>query len=501
MSGTSSARPDELIAYSAQMYTEGEVVIENNDVQEALDTLSTSSGTYVGCFIDLGTNIDVAVRKAQELDLWVGAVGQAFLAADGGSSLTVTVSDDDVIANLPPGMADPPSESRRRAEEGEELFRELQQATDDHDHDRIEELLADLEERADDVAFMAGFAIAAEESLGSVDDLEDMLRDGMQPEDHDGFWGGVGDFFLGAWDAVWGTLTFLYDLSTIKMFTDPQGYAEAWSNLGGGLWHGVTNPIEFLKAIVDVDGLQHNPARWVGSFVPDLAVTVFSGGAGATTRGARGARSLDALADAADALRDLDRLDDAAGASRHLDELGELDDLTDAARRLGLDLDDDLARQAEAMREGFIDRGLPPDVADRIVDRIVSGNQFNRDNWANYPFNELRLSNGKVLDSYDPVTGEIVSRKYTQLSDIQLSTARSYINEIDNKYAPGTDIARTPSVVAQEERFGRPLDRQLDGDVILEVPPQLDDVPQAVLDYARSRGVIIRTSEGVVLTP
>jgi hypothetical protein len=43
--------------------------------------------------------------------------------------------------------------------------------------------------------------------------------------------------------------------------------------------------------------------------------------------------------------------------------------------------------------------------------------------WHRYDVNEVTLSNGKVLDSYIP-GGAIVSRKYTQLAEVDPSTAR-----------------------------------------------------------------------------
>lgn len=95
------------------------------------------------------------------------------------------------------------------------------------------------------------------------------------------------------------------------------------------------------------------------------------------------------------------------------------------------------------------------------------------------------------LDSYNPQAGEIVSRKLTQFSDIQLSTGTGYINEMASKYAPGTRIANVPSsgVLA-----GQPLR----GQMILEVPVQNKAIPQAVLDAASRLKVIIRDVNGKV---
>ncbi|MGG4555549.1 hypothetical protein [Paenibacillus humicus] len=72
-----------------------------------------------------------------------------------------------------------------------------------------------------------------------------------------------------------------------------------------------------------------------------------------------------------------------------------------------------------------------------------------------YPCNEVHLSNGKRLDSYDPIKGEIVSRKATDLADIELSTFESYLKEMKVKYEPGT-IIRTDKYA----EFIPPIDGQ-----------------------------------------
>ena len=41
--------------------------------------------------------------------------------------------------------------------------------------------------------------------------------------------------------------------------------------------------------------------------------------------------------------------------------------------------------------------------------------------------------------------GEIVSRKYTQLSEISEKTAIGYLKELSEKYSPGSVIADVPS--------------------------------------------------------
>lgn len=92
------------------------------------------------------------------------------------------------------------------------------------------------------------------------------------------------------------------------------------------------------------------------------------------------------------------------------------------------------------------------------------------------------------MDSYDPDV-EIVSRKNTQLADVQEATAKRYLSEVDRKYAPGTKIAEVPSA---KDLAGKTLN----GQKILEVPVQEKPVPQSVLDAANERNIIIRDPTG-----
>ncbi|PPF60996.1 hypothetical protein C5C18_15025 [Rathayibacter tritici] len=116
--------------------------------------------------------------------------------------------------------------------------------------------------------------------------------------------------------------------------------------------------------------------------------------------------------------------------------------------------------------------------------RLTEGQQFNYQNHHRYPVNELQLGNNKVLDSYIPGK-EIVSRKNTQFAGIRLETGQQYIDEMLNKYPPGTPIK------------GGGL---LDGDLILEVPVQKKGISKDLLEYAASKEppVIIRDVQGKI---
>ncbi|MFN7372808.1 MAG: hypothetical protein ACK5SK_11010, partial [Cyclobacteriaceae bacterium] len=124
---------------------------------------------------------------------------------------------------------------------------------------------------------------------------------------------------------------------------------------------------------------------------------------------------------------------------------------------------------------------------------IARGNAFNEtariERW--YPFNEVVLSNGKRVDSYrlpeGGKPGEIVSRKATDLGDIQLSTFESYLSEMKIKYAPGTPI--------NSPKYGDLLKgKTLEGNMILELPDSNLNLPdiQNYIDLANSKGITLR---------
>ena len=124
---------------------------------------------------------------------------------------------------------------------------------------------------------------------------------------------------------------------------------------------------------------------------------------------------------------------------------------------------------------------------------LARGNAFNEtariEGW--YPFDEVTLANGKRVDSYrlpeggNP--GEIISRKATDLDDIQLSTFDAYLSEMKIKYAPGTPI--------NAPKYGNLLKgKVLEGDLILELPDtnlRLINI-QEYIDLAKNKGIKLR---------
>ena len=133
-----------------------------------------------------------------------------------------------------------------------------------------------------------------------------------------------------------------------------------------------------------------------------------------------------------------------------------------------------------------------------------------------YPYNEVYLEAPKKainlpegaptkhryvrLDSYNPHTGEIVSRKYTQLSEVSEETAIRYLKELSDKYAPGSIIADVPSnrTGVNKGIFDVNGDNVLRGEMILEVPVQKKLVPKSILKYAQDKKIQIRDINGNV---
>ena len=140
---------------------------------------------------------------------------------------------------------------------------------------------------------------------------------------------------------------------------------------------------------------------------------------------------------------------------------------------------------------------------------------FNKARAKFYPYNEVYLEAPKKavnlpegsptkhqyvrLDSYVP-NKEIVSRKYTQLSEVSEETAIRYLKELSDKYAPGSVIADVPSnrTGLNKGIFEVNQGRDLKGKMILEVPVQKKSVRESILKYAREKKIQIRDINGNV---
>jgi hypothetical protein len=140
-----------------------------------------------------------------------------------------------------------------------------------------------------------------------------------------------------------------------------------------------------------------------------------------------------------------------------------------------------------------------------LDDRLAGGNEFNSrrepyyeaQGGANEVHVEPRSAAGQYprVDSYVP--GEaIVSRKNTELGQVQASTVRSYLREFAAKYPEGAVIADTPTNRRDlgAERIGQPMI----GQMYLEVPVQRGDVPPSIIEFADDLGIKIRDENGRV---
>ena len=135
--------------------------------------------------------------------------------------------------------------------------------------------------------------------------------------------------------------------------------------------------------------------------------------------------------------------------------------------------------------------------------RRDEGRVFNQQQADRYPHNEVMI-NGPPgskgyprVDSYDPAKGEIISRKNTQLAEVQESTANGYLKELADKYPDGSTIADVPTQRAGSGHINDGLGgRTLEGRQILEVPVQTKPVPKSVLDKADELDILIRDING-----
>ncbi|WAH59585.1 hypothetical protein LZ023_08570 [Pseudomonas silvicola] len=89
-----------------------------------------------------------------------------------------------------------------------------------------------------------------------------------------------------------------------------------------------------------------------------------------------------------------------------------------------------------------VDDVVAPSSKPEWLQRLDAGNEFNKVQSKNYPNNEVYIqrpdgSGYYRVDSYNPIKGEIVSRKLTRLSEVSEATAKSYISEAITKYPSG----------------------------------------------------------------
>lgn len=163
----------------------------------------------------------------------------------------------------------------------------------------------------------------------------------------------------------------------------------------------------------------------------------------------------------------------------------------------------DLTDPSKFTPETFLSPGEMKRFQDRPwLQNIVAGNKFDDFMAPNYKHNEIYVEfagnkSGKArLDSYVPGE-EIISRKFTQLGDVELSTAKGYLDELALKYPVGAKIPDTAA-----NRASGLAGQTLDGDLVLQVPPQKGGViPDELIEYAELKGIRIVDINGFEYTP
>jgi hypothetical protein len=123
---------------------------------------------------------------------------------------------------------------------------------------------------------------------------------------------------------------------------------------------------------------------------------------------------------------------------------------------------------------------------------MAEGVLFNKSQWHRFETNEVTLGNGKVLDSYNALD-EIVSRKQTQLAEVNRSSALRNLRDFVKHYSPGEVVKDTPRARAH---FPHLIGKELRGRMYLEVPVQNHPVPERILQYAHDKEIVIRDITG-----
>ena len=124
----------------------------------------------------------------------------------------------------------------------------------------------------------------------------------------------------------------------------------------------------------------------------------------------------------------------------------------------------------------------------KYAKNILNGKMFDKAMQKAYGTSnsQIKMANGKFLDVL--TNKEIISHKFTQLSDVTFDTAKGYINEIGKKYIGLTDSRKLTSQI-QTDYLQK----------ILEIPPQKNGIPDNVLKYAERNFVKIREISGEAL--
>lgn len=143
----------------------------------------------------------------------------------------------------------------------------------------------------------------------------------------------AGDFLVGIVEGVWEMVKGLYMI--VAFVAQPWKWPEAWDTIVMIAKYAYSDPMGFLgmvgSAMIDLETLKENPAKWLGKLVPNIALAILTGGAGtaasALSRVGAFASRFSRLA------RVADKLSGVAKVATKVDKFGRADNL---ARRTGL---------------------------------------------------------------------------------------------------------------------------------------------------------------------
>jgi hypothetical protein len=174
--------------------------------------------------------------------------------------------------------------------------------------------------------------------------FEDLTDRTVYAEPPPGFWekvgnavvGGlkfVGDFLVGIVEGVYELVKGL--VMIVAFVVQPWKWPEAWDTIVMIAKYAYQDPMGFLKmvgsAMIDLETLKENPAKWLGKLVPNIALAILTGGAGTAasvlSRVGAFASRFSRLA------RVVDKMNSVAKVATKVDKFGRADNM---ARRLGL---------------------------------------------------------------------------------------------------------------------------------------------------------------------
>ncbi len=186
-------------------------------------------------------------------------------------------------------------------------------------------------------------------------------------------------------------------------------------------------------------------------------------------------------------------------AKTDVDLTEHIDELEEAFRRIkeskGSAAMEAVLDETELLEQPGVRQKKPTDI--RLAE-AKEGNVFDEKMVRAYPHNQvpIRDKTGKLrrLDSYDPVRGEIVSRKSFSASQNQMALADpdwviNYYQEFPTKYPNGAAISAKTGPLAGQKLVGK---------YVLEVPVQKMPIPERLLKEAKARGITIRDHKGTV---